>query len=136
VNRQPCFDRLAGLSVSWLFDRTAMIRNGLYLYESKALDAGEGGYSGVVVLRDGSFLGGSSFFYLVGSYSCSGERWKGELTQQEHTPAPLTFATARRIVTAGFTGTYTDEGAEFEATALVGKRSLRYHAIMRLLTAV
>ena len=42
-----------------------MIRNGLYLYESKALDGGEGGYRGVVVLRDGSILGGSSFFYLV-----------------------------------------------------------------------
>ena len=82
-----------------------------------------------------AFWVAARFFYLVGSYSCSGERWKGELTQQEHTPAPLTFATARRIVTAGFTGTYTDEGAEFEATALVGKRSLRYHAIMRLLTA-
>jgi len=113
-----------------------MIRNGLYLYESKALDRGEGGYRGVVVLRDGSILGGSSYFYLVGSYSCSGGRWKGELTQQEHTSAPLKFATARWIVTAGFTGTYADEGAEFEATALVGKRSLRYHAIMRLLTAV
>jgi hypothetical protein len=40
---------------------------------------------------------------------------------------------AGRIVTAGFAGTYTDEGAEFEATALVGKRSLRYHAGLRLL---
>jgi hypothetical protein len=86
------------------------------------------------VLRDGRIFGGSSLFYLVGSYSCSGGRWKGELTQQEHSPAPLTSATARRIVTAEFTGTYTDEGAEFEATALVGKRSLRYHAIMQLLT--
>jgi hypothetical protein len=113
-----------------------MIRNGLYLYESNALDGLEGGYRGVVVLRQGNILGGSSFFYLVGSYSCSGGRWKGELTQQAHTPAPATFATARWIVTAGFTGTYTDEGAEFEATALVGKRSLRYHAIMRLLTTV
>ena len=112
-----------------------MIRNGLYLYESKALDGLEGGYRGVVVLRDGRFLGGNSFFYLVGSYSCSGGRWKGELTQEAHTSAPLTFATARLVVPAGFTGTYTDEGAEFEATALVGKRSLRYHAIMRLLTA-
>ena len=114
---------------------TAMIRNGLYLYESEALDRGDGGYRGVVVLRDGSILGGSSFFYFIGTYSCSGGRWKGELTQQEHTPAPYTFPTARRIVTAGFTGTYTNEGAEFEATALVGKRSLRYHANMRLLVA-
>jgi hypothetical protein len=112
-----------------------MIRNGLYLYESEALDRGDGGYRGVVVLRDGSILGGSSFFYFIGTYSCSVGRWKGELTQQEHTPVPYAVPTARRIVTAGFTGTYTDEGAEFEATALVGKRSLRYHANMRMLAA-
>src|ERR1700744_5851952 len=112
-----------------------MIRNGLYLYESEALDGADGGYRGVAVLRDGSILGGSSFFYFIGTYSCSARRWKGELIQQEHTQAPYTFATARRIVTAGFTGTYTDEGAEFEATALVGKRSLRYQANMRLLVS-
>ena len=112
-----------------------MIRNGLYLIELKALDGVDGGYRGVVVLRDGSILGGSSFFYFNGTYSCSGGRWKGEMTHQEHTPAPYTFPAARRIVSAGFTGTYTDEGAEFEATALVGKRSLRYHATMRLLVA-
>jgi hypothetical protein len=55
-----------------------MIRNGLYLYESKALDGGDGGYRGVVVLRDGSILGGGSFFYFIGTYSCSGGKWKGE----------------------------------------------------------
>ena len=113
-----------------------MITNGLYVYESEALDQGDGGYGGVVVLRDGSILGGSSFFYFVGTYSCSGGKWKGELTQREHTPAPLSFATAGKNVTAGFTGTYTDEVAEFEATALVGKRSLRFHANMRLLVPV
>ena len=112
-----------------------MIRNGLYVYESKALDGGEGGYKGVVVLHDGSILGGSSFFYFTGTYSCSRGKWKGELIQREHTPAPFSFATARKIVSAGFTGTYSDEAAEFEATALVGKRSLRYYAIMRLLKA-
>ena len=112
-----------------------MISNGLYSYDSKPLDGGDGGYSGVVVLRDGSILGGGSFFYFTGTYRCSGGRWKGEATQQEHTSAPHTFATAGRNVSAGFTGTYTDEGAEFEATALVGKRSLRYRAAMRLLVA-
>jgi hypothetical protein len=95
-----------------------MIRNGLCLYESNALDGVEGGGKGFVVLRDGSLLGGVSFFYFSGTYSCSGGKWKGEITQREHTPAPLTFATAGRIVTAGFTGTYTDESAEFEATVL------------------
>ncbi len=115
-----------------------MIRNGLYLLEVEPLDRGVGGYRGVVVLRDGRLLGGGSFFYFVGTYSCSTGRWKGELTQQEHTSVPLAVPivpTVGRIVTAGFTGSYTDEGAEYEATALVGKRSLRYHANMRLLAA-
>jgi hypothetical protein len=35
----------------------------------------------------------------------------------------------------GFTGTYTDDGAEFEATALVGKPSVRLKVIFRLLIA-
>jgi hypothetical protein len=113
-----------------------MIRNGLYSYQSKALDGVDGGDKGVMVLRNGSILGGTSFFYFTGTYNCSSGRWKGEIDQQEHTPAPHTFPTAGRIVSAGFTGTYTDESAEFEATALVGKRSLRYHAIMRLLIGI
>jgi hypothetical protein len=112
-----------------------MIRNGLYSYHSKALDGGDGGYTAVVVLRDGGFLRGGAYFYLAGTYSCSSGRWKGEATQQEHTPAPHTFATAGRNVSIGFSGTYTDKGAELEATALVGKRSLRYRATMRLLIA-
>src|SRR5271165_2926560 len=94
------------------------------------------GYRGVVVLRDGSMLGGGSFFYFVGTYSCSGGIWKGELTRQEHTSVPFAVPivpTAGRIVTAGFTRTNSHEGAGYEATALVGKRSLRYHANMRLL---
>jgi hypothetical protein len=111
-----------------------MIKNGFYSYGSKALDGVDGGDSGVMVLRDGGILGGTSFFYFIGTYSCSGGRWKGEITHQEHNPAPQThYPMAGRIVTAGFAGTYTDEGAEFEATALVGKRSLRYHAGLRLL---
>jgi hypothetical protein len=111
-----------------------MIKNGFYSYGSKALDGVDGGDNGVMVLRDGGILGGTSFFYFIGTYSCSGGRWKGEITHQEHNPAPQThYPMAGRIVTAGFAGTYTDEGAEFEATALVGKRSLRYHAGLRLL---
>jgi hypothetical protein len=112
-----------------------MIRNGLYSYSSKALDGVHGGDNGVLVVRDGALRGGTSFFYFIGTYSCAGSKWKGEITNQEHTPAPLTFPTARKLVNAGFSGTYTDDSAEFEATALVGKRSLRYHASLRLLKA-
>ena len=41
-----------------------MIRNGLYAAQTKALDGFEGGEIGVVVLRDGTIRGGSSFFFM------------------------------------------------------------------------
>jgi hypothetical protein len=110
-----------------------MIENRFYSYKSKALDGLDGGDSGVMVLRDGGLVGGTSFFYMIGTYRCSGGRWQGEITHQEHNPAPQThYPMARRIVTIGFAGNYTSEGAEFEATALVGKRSLRYPVRLRL----
>jgi hypothetical protein len=114
---------------------TPMIRNGLYLVVSKLLDGEEGGQTGVSVLRDGTMRGGGSIFYHVGSYVCSGGKWKGELTVREHTPALATDAWfARRAVSMGFDGTYTDDAAEFDATALAGKRSVQFKVIFRLLT--
>jgi hypothetical protein len=113
-----------------------MIRNGLYFHSSKARDGVIGGADGVMILRDGKMFGGTEFFYFVGTYNCASGKWKGELTNDEHTPAPATLPMARKgTVYSGFNGTYTDEGAEYEATALVGKRSLQYHVIMRLLVA-
>jgi hypothetical protein len=35
----------------------------------------------------------------------------------------------------GFTGTYSDDGAEIDAVALVGKQSVRFKSILRLLVA-
>jgi hypothetical protein len=113
-----------------------MIRNGLYFYSSKARDGVDGGADGVMILRDGKMFGGTEFFYFFGTYNCAGGKWKGELTNGEHTPAPATRPMARKgIVYSGFSGAYTDESAEYHATALVGKRSLQYHVIMRLLVA-
>jgi len=111
-----------------------MIRNGLYSVISRLLDGVEGGATGVSVLRDGTMRGGGSIYYHVGSYVCSGGKWKGELTIREHTPAEITRAFARRVVNMGFSGTYTDDDAEFDATALVGKRSIQLKVIFRLLT--
>jgi len=110
-----------------------MIRNGLYSVTSKVLDGVEGNSIGVSVVQDGTMRGGGSIYYHVGSYTCSNGKWKGELTVREHEPALATELFARRVVTMGFTGTYTDDGAEFEATALVGKRSARLKMILRLL---
>ena len=112
-----------------------MIRNGLYSFEAKALDGVEGGDTGVLVLRDGTIRGGTSFFYLIGTYSCSDGRWKGEMTSEEHTLAPATRPMARRIVSIGFSGTFTNMDAEAGGTALIGKRSVRYDAIFRLVVA-
>ena len=67
-----------------------MIRNGLYSVISRLLDGAEGGSTGVSVLRDGTMRGGGSIYYHVGSYVCSGGKWKGELTIREHKPAEIT----------------------------------------------
>jgi hypothetical protein len=111
-----------------------MITNGLYLVISKLLDDAEGGSTGVSVLRDGTMRGGGPFFYHVGSYVCSGGKWRGEVTVREHTPAEITRTFAGKVVSMGFTGTYTDDTAEFDATALAGKRSVQLKVILRLLT--
>jgi len=112
-----------------------MIRNGLYALSVEIHDGVEGGDTGVVMLRDGAIRGGDSFFYFVGSYSFSGGKWKGEVTCREHTPALATRLFARKVATIGFSGTYTDDGAESENTALLGKQSIRFKTILRFLAA-
>jgi T3SS negative regulator,GrlR len=114
---------------------TIMIKNGLYAVTSKLLDGEEGGASGVSVLQDGTMRGGGSIYYHTGKYTCSGGKWKGQVTTREHAPELITKLFARKVVTKGFTGTYTDERGEFEATALVGKRSVRLHVTFQLLVA-
>jgi T3SS negative regulator,GrlR len=112
-----------------------MIRNGLYAVNSHLLDGEEGSSSGVSVLQDGTMRGGGSIYYHTGRYSCSDGKWKGQVTVREHEPDLITRLFARKVVTMGFSGTYTDEGAEYEATALVGKRSQRLKVVFRLLIA-
>ena len=99
-----------------------MIRNGLYHITVEMLDSVQGGNQGVMVMRDGELRGGDSFFYAYGSYTAANGKWKGEVTNQEHSP---TYGARpvweRKVVTIGFTGTYTDETAEAAAarTALL-----------------
>lgn len=110
--------------------------NGLYAIHIRTLDGVAGGLSGVMLLMEGRILGGDAFFYYLGSYSCENGRWKGEILNQEHTPArgenPLFSG---HEVGIGFTGSYTSEGAELEGIALAGKRSLRLAASLKLMTA-
>ena len=86
---------------------TIMIKNGLYLIITKMLDGADVVNNHVVELRDGTMRGGGAFFYTFGSYTSSGGKWKGEATTQEHTPTFATRTWAGKVVSIGFTGTYT-----------------------------
>jgi len=110
------------------------IVNGLYSIRVHMLDGVEGGLTGVMLLNNGRILGGDAFFYYLGSYSSENGRWKGQILNQEHTPAqgenPIF---AGHEVGIGFSGSCDEQGAHLEATALAGKRSLRMTAVLRLM---
>ncbi len=50
------------------------------------LDGVDGGLTGVMLLHGGRILGGDAILYL-GSYTSANGRWKGQILNQEHTPA-------------------------------------------------
>jgi hypothetical protein len=101
-----------------------MIRNGLYHITVEMLDSVQGGNQGVMVMRDGELR----------NYTAANGKWKGEVTNEEHTP---TYGARpvweRKVVTIGFSGTYTDEAAEADGIALAGKQSIRFKSRLRLL---
>jgi hypothetical protein len=113
------------------------ISNGLYSIHIRMLDGIDAGNTGVMMLQDGSIRGGDAFFDYIGAYSAANGRWKGELVNREHTPSlgerPVFGG---HEVGIGFSGTYDSDGAEGEATALAGKRSIRFKAVLRKLVAV
>jgi T3SS negative regulator,GrlR len=110
------------------------IVNGLYSIHIRMLDGVEGGLTGVMLLNDGRILGGDASFYYLGTYTSEKGRWKGQILNQEHTPArgenPVFGG---HEVGIGFSGTCDEEGALLEATALAGKRSLRLTAVLKLM---
>jgi hypothetical protein len=110
------------------------ILNGLYSIHIRMLDGVDGGLTGVMLVNNGRILGGDASFYYVGSYTSENGRWKGQILNQEHTPAvgdnPIFGG---HEVGIGFSGTCDDEGALLEATALAGKRSLRLTAVLKLM---
>jgi len=110
------------------------IINGLYSIHLRMLDGVDGGLTGVMLLNNGRILGGDAFFYYVGSYTSENRRWKGQILNQEHTPAKGDNPVfGGREVGIGFSGTCDEEGALLEATALAGKRSLRLTAVLKLM---
>jgi hypothetical protein len=113
-----------------------MITNGLYLVETVMQDGVKSNRRGVMVFRDGTMLGGGSNFYTFGSFTCSdGGKWKGDITAQEHTPIIGIDPWARRVVTIGFSGTYTADTAQHHGVALLGKQFTRLEVKFRLLKA-
>ena len=110
------------------------IVNGLYSLQLRALDGVKAGLSGVMLLLNGRILGGDAFFYYLGAYSSADGRWKGEILNQEHTLAKGENPVfGGHEVGIGFTGTCGEAGAELEAIALAGKRSLRLAATLKLM---
>jgi hypothetical protein len=110
------------------------IVNGLYSVHIRMLDGIAGGLTGVMLLNDGRILGGDAFFYYLGSYTSANGRWKGEILNQEHTPAKSENPIfGGHQVGIGFSGTCDGQGALLEATALAGKRSLRLTAALKLM---
>ena len=110
------------------------IRNGLYSIHIRMLDGIDGGNTGVMMLHDGRIRGGDAFFDYIGAYTSANGRWKGELVNHEHTPSQGERPVfGGHEVGIGFSGAYTDEGAVAEATALVGKRSIRFSAVLKKL---
>jgi len=111
--------------------------DGLYSVHIRLLDGVAGGLTGVMLLNNGRILGGDAFFYYIGTYTSSNGRWKGQILNQEHTPAkgenPIFGGYEVGI---GFSGICNQQGAELEATALAGKRSLRLTATLKLMRPV
>lgn len=111
----------------------AGIADGLYSIHVRMLDGLDGGLTGVMLLNRGRILGGDASFYYLGSYTAANGRWKGQILNQEHTPAKHDPIFGGHEVGIGFSGRYDAEEAVLEATALAGKRSLRLTAALKLM---
>jgi hypothetical protein len=110
------------------------IVEGLYSVHIRTLDGVNGSLTGVMLLYEGRILGGDAFFYYLGSYASANGRWRGGIVNQEHTPAKEAHPIFGGYeVGIGFSGSYSSDCAELEATALVGKRSIRLKAVLKLM---
>ena len=109
------------------------IADGLYSIHLRMLDGLDGGLTGVMLLNQGRILGGDAAFYYLGSYTAAKGRWKGQILNQEHTPAKDDPIFGGHEVGIGFSGSYDSEQAVLEAAALAGKRSLRLTAALKLM---
>jgi hypothetical protein len=108
--------------------------NGLYSIHIRTLDGIEAANTGVMLFHDGRVLGGDGFFYYLGSYTSANGRWKAEILNQEHTPAKGEVPVfGGHEIGIGISGSCDQSGAEAEAVALVGTRSVRCKAVLKLM---
>ena len=117
------------------------MKNGLYSVHTHMLDGVRGRDSGVLILRDGKFLGGGPYFWSEGSYTfgqgTSGQgTWKGELRTNQHTQFADPFVrplSGGHEIASGFSGTFAGDEAEAFGTSLIGARSMSFHATLKRL---
>jgi hypothetical protein len=83
---------LPGLYPRFSKGTASSMRNGLYSLHMHMLDGVKGRDSGVIILRDGSLIGGGPYFWSIGSYAVGDGTWKGEFTTNQHTPLLDRFA--------------------------------------------
>jgi len=110
------------------------MKNGLYSIHVHMLDGHPDRGAGVLVLRDGKMVGGNGSLFYTGSYTCDGQRWKGELVSAPHTrnPGPVTVFEDRESG-IGFSGTFEGDRAEARGTALLGKASMTFRVTLHWL---
>jgi len=117
-------------------DILAPMKNGLYSLHMHMLDGVKGRDSGVLILRDGRFLGGGPYFWSTGSYTWGDGTWKGELRTNQHTRLSDPFVrplAGGEEIASGFTGTFAGDQAEVFGTSLIGTRSLSFRATLKRL---
>ena len=110
------------------------MRNGLYSLHMTMLEApGKG--SAVLVVRDGTIVGGNGLVWFMGEYTFDGRgRWKGELLTEPYVvTSDPSVVFENQPVSIGFSGTYTDNSAETLNTGFVGKRSIAFRFTLRWL---
>jgi hypothetical protein len=108
------------------------LANGLYSVTTKGFDGVDWPPGGVFFLQNGLLLGGSSFMYYIGSYTCSEGIFKGECVAEPHTPPPAShlYFDAKEVG-VGLTGTCEGDQADLTGTVFFGKRSLTLQLILR-----
>ncbi|HEY3678516.1 MAG TPA: GrlR family regulatory protein [Bradyrhizobium sp.] len=112
------------------------MRNGLYSIHVSLQDGRSGKGSGVVMFRDGKILGGDAYLYYIGSYTVRPDNtFKGEVLIQRHTSSPDAnpLFGGPSPVGVGVSGSYTENSAVMDGTALVGKASQIFRATLRFL---